>query len=321
MSCNDPVQVSVSGGQTSVPVQPTTVVQGPQDLSNLDLSTLNLGSLDLSTLNLAGLDLSQFDLTPLQTPVAQELGGYELTGGFADRTTGATGASDLGTDVQYTSQMVADRTWLRFGFATAQHLANDKPYWEHSTDENEAPGRISGTGGVGVPTGWTYDAASGLAIPDSYQNVGLFSGQYMPTDVNSMFNFTDNTAYNQERTTGNLKYTAATGSYNFSELRVGDYCQIRFSFNLTPQVPNTTVEVGLIWQTRDQAGNETFTFILAGEPISFGQNTVNTTYLMRPTITAYMASAEDVNARALPAIRADNLLLVQPLATLFNVSR
>tara|TARA_R110000796_G_scaffold48998_1_gene117246 strand:+ start:150 stop:947 length:798 start_codon:yes stop_codon:yes gene_type:complete len=224
-------------------------------------------------------------------------GGYELTGGFTDRTTGQSGASDVGTDVEYTSAMVADKSFLRFGFDSARQVANDAPYWGDGADASEAP--HSGT--------------------TDYEDVGLFSGAYMPVGVSSMFAYGENTAYNAASTTG-TEYNAAIGSYDMSELNVGDFCQFRFDFNLTAQEANTTVEVGLIWQTRDANNNDTFTFFLSGEPIFIGSG-AGDTYLARPTMSAYLASAEDVNARALPCIRADRPVFVQPLTTLFTVTR
>ena len=46
----------------------------------------------------------------------QSDGGYEFTGGFADRTTGTAGASELGSNVSYTQALVDSDTWPRFGF-------------------------------------------------------------------------------------------------------------------------------------------------------------------------------------------------------------
>lgn len=235
---------------------------------------------------------------PSTVNISAAQGGYEFTGGFTDRTTGAAGASDIGTDVEYTQAMVDANSFLRFGFDSARQIANDAPYWADGVDGGEAP--HAGT--------------------TDYQGVGLFSGFYMPAGVNNMFSFTDDTAYNAAATSGSLQYNAATGSYRMDELNVGDYCQFRFDFNLTPQEANTTVEVGLIWQTRDDADNGTFTFFLAGQPIFFG-NAAGQTFLNRPTISAYLASAEDVNARALPAIRADRPVYCQPLTTLYTVTR
>lgn len=227
-------------------------------------------------------------------------GGYEFTGGFTDRTTGQAGANDIGTDVEYTAEMVAAESWLRFGFDSDQQVTNDGPYWaDGAGGEYEAPG--SGTTG--------------------YRGVGLFSGFYMPHNVTSLFDFADSTSYNSAQTSGTLQYNAAGGSYDMSQLNEGDFCQFRFDFNVTPQFANTTVEVGLIWQTRDSVGNPTFTFALTGEPIFYGSGTTGRTFLNRPIITAYLASNEDVNARALPAIRSDQPVFIQPLTTLFTVGR
>lgn len=215
--------------------------------------------------------------------------GYEYTGGFTDRTTGTTG-TDLGTNVEYTAAMVADDQWLRFGFDSSQQVTNDQPYW---SDPSPAP----------------------------HNGIGLFGGAYMPSDIDSLFNFTLNDSFSAAQTGGDLNYTAATGSYDLSQINVGDFVIIRFDFNVVPQIANTTVEVGLIWQTRNNAGTPTFTFPLTAQPIFFGTGTVGVAYLNRPIITAYMASQEDVNAVALPAIRSDNPVLIQPLATLIQVSR
>lgn len=264
-------------------------------------------------------------LTQNVTQAAQ--GGYEFTGGFTDRVLGQAGANDIGNDVEYTSAMVSTSQWLRFGFDSTRQLANDKPYWSRSSDVEEAPGAIYGADAGNLPGDYSMDGSN--AYPDAYQGTGLFSGTYMPAEVTSMFNFTDNVTvqpdtnpgFNAASTSGDLQYNAATGSYNMSECKVGDFCQFRFDFNLTPQFANTTVEVGLIWQTRDSSGNSTFTFALTGEPLFYGSGTTGQTFLNRPNISAYLASAEDVNARALPAIRADQPVFIQPLTTLFTIGR
>lgn len=229
----------------------------------------------------------------------KSMGGYEFSGGFSDRTTGQTGTSDVGSNVSYTSADVAANRWRRFGFSSARQIANDQPYWSASGDPDEAP-------------------ASGTT---EYQGVGLFSGAYMPSGVTSMFDFTQDDTYNQAVTTGDNPYTAATGSLNWTQCKVGDLAEVRFDFNITPQFANTTVEVGLIFATRDADDNITFTFPLLTNPIFFGQGSVGKTFLNRPSISAYFASQEDVNARALPAIRADQPVLVQPLTILTTIKR
>lgn len=227
----------------------------------------------------------------LYTVGGESDGGYEFTGGFADRTTGTAGASDVGSNVLYTQDMVDNDRWLRFGFDPAQQNANDSAYWTEPTP---------------LPT----------------SGIGLFGGAYMPAGVSSMFDFDFNAStYSDAVETGDFQYTAATGSFDFSECRAGDLALVRFDFNVLPQVANTTLEVALIWQTRLADGTPTFTFALTGEPQYFGTGTVGQTFLARPFISAYFASDEDVNARALLAIRADNICQIQPLTTLTTIQR
>lgn len=259
----------------------------------------------------------------IENLIGDGTGGYEFTGGFENRTTGQAGASDIGTDVEYTAAQVLTQEWMRFGFSYDRQLANDKPYWTNGAGgADEAPGAIYGADANNLPDGFFMDGGTGR--PESYRGVGLFSGAYMPTGVTSLFDFAEDSTfspYNQAQTSGSLLYNAASGSYNMSQLNTGDFCSFRFDFNLTPQFANTTVEVGLIWQTRDSNDDATFTFALTGEPIFFGAGTTGRTFLNRPIMTAYLASIEDVNARALPAIRADQPVFVQPLTTLFVVGR
>lgn len=225
-----------------------------------------------------------------QLAVAQ--GGYEFTGGFTDRTTGTAGASDLGSNVLYTAEMVDEQRWLRFGFDATAQANNDFAYWSEP-----APAPTAG--------------------------VGLFGGSYMPGGVTSLFDYTFDApaAYSAAVETGDFQYTAATGSFDFTECSPGDLALVRFDFNALPQVANTTLEVAMIWQTRDSNDDATFTFALTGEPIFFGTGTVGRTFLNRPMLSAYFASAEDVNARALLAIRADNPVQIQPLTTLCTIVR
>ena len=218
-------------------------------------------------------------------------GGYEFTGGFSDRLSGQSGANDLGEYVAYTQAMADAGRWLRFGFSSASQAANDVPYWSDPT-------------------------------PATATDIGLFGGSYMPAGVESMFDFNFNAStYSDAVTTGGLQYTAASGSYDFSQCKAGDLALIRFDFNVVPQFANTTLEVGLIWQTRDANGNPTYTFPLTTQPIFFGEGSVGNVYLNRPIVSAYFASNEDVNAVALPAIRANNQIQVSPLTTLTTIQR
>ena len=223
-------------------------------------------------------------------PDVNDVDGYEFTGGFVDRTTGQSGANDLGTNVQYTAQMAANDQWYRFGFSEAQQAANDVAYFPIDTTK-------------------PFD-----------QTKGLFGGQHMPYGVTDLIDFSD-TSLSAENTTSDPKYTAATGSYDLTQLEVGDLVRVRFSFNVVPQIANSTLEVGLIFATRDEDDNVTFTFPLTTQPIYFGTGTQGQAYLNRVEMSAYIASPEDLNARLLPAIRCNNEILIQPLTTLIMVDR
>lgn len=215
--------------------------------------------------------------------------GYEFTGGFAERTTGQSGANDLGSNVQYTQAQADAGVWKRFGFSSTQQSANDVEYW----GETRAG----------------FD-----------QTKGLMGGLNMPEGFDNMFLF-DDTALSAAVTAGDLQYTAANGSYDFSSCKQGDRVLVRFSFNVVPQVANTTLEVGLIFATRDENDAVTFTFPLTAQPIFYGTGSQGKAYLNRVELSVYVASPEDINARALPAIRADNQILIQPLTTLYTVVR
>ena len=225
-------------------------------------------------------------------------GGYEFTGGFSERLSGQAGANDLGTFVAYTSDDVAHKRWKRFGFSSAANQANDNQYW-------------------------------GETDP-SYDNTkGLFGGLHMPAEVTRLFDFSYSGDYSNAlnpaivdpATDNEFRYSAADGSIDFTECLVGDLALVRFDFNVIPQVANTTLEVAMIWQTRNASNVGTFTFALTGEPLFYGTGTVGRTFLNRPLLSAYFASAEDVNARALLAIRADNPIQVAPLTTLVTIVR
>lgn len=229
--------------------------------------------------------------------VATETGsGYEFTGGFTDRTTGQSGANDLGSNTQYTAAMAADESWYRFGFDRSRQIANDVAYFPTDSFEN-------------------FD-----------QTKGLFGGAHMPEGITDLidFDFDDSGAsgsYSDAVTTGDLKYNAATGSYDLTQCDVGDLVKVRFSFNAVPQVANSTLEVGLIFMTRDASDQPTFTFALTTQPVFYGTGSQGVAYLNRVEMSAYIASDEDRNARLLPAIRCNNEILIQPLTTLISIIR
>ena len=219
-------------------------------------------------------------------PQGADAAGYELSGGF----------TDAGTAVDYTQTMIDADQWLRFGFDSTAQAAEDVAYW---TDPDPA------------------------LDPTFDQTKGVFGGLYLPDGSEELFDFDfdESPGYSAGVAGQSLNYTAATGSYDFSGCKPGDYANIRFDFNVTPQIANTTVQIAMIWQTRDDLGNPTFTFPLTGTPIFFGTGTVGKTFLNRPVITAYFASNEDVRAKALLAIKADNPIQIEPITTLATILR
>lgn len=218
--------------------------------------------------------------------------GYEFTGGFLERTTGQAGVSDTGDDFLYTQEMADSGIWKRFGFDATQQLSTDVPYWSQPA-------------------------------PKPTAGIGLFGGAYLPEGVSNVFDFDYSDAtFSPSGVTGEGEnYSAANGSFDFGQVKPGTFLQVRFDFNATPQINNTTVETALIWQTRDANNVPTYSFALAGQPITFGTDTVANTYLNRPVLTAYFASNEDVNARALLAIRSNNPIKIQPLTTLCVINK
>lgn len=214
-------------------------------------------------------------------------GGYEFTGGFELRDT---------NPVEYTTAMRDNDQWLRFGFTEAKRTEFDSVYWTDPDSANDPD----------------YDATK-----------GLFGGLHNPSGVTRLvdFTFSESPGYSAAVTGQSLNYTAASGSLDFSSCSVGDKAQVRFDFEVTPQIANTTIEIAMIWQTRDSGGNQTDLFALTGTPIFYGTGTVGKTFLNRPEITAYFASNEDVRAKALLAVKADNPIEIKPITTLVTIQR
>ena len=217
-------------------------------------------------------------------------GGYDRTSGFDEYQTGTEASQDPADYIEYTQELANSGTWKRFGITTAGNQARDNQWWGE-TNSN-------------------YDNTK-----------GLFGGLTAPAGVDHFFDFSENTAFNNAQTTGSLKYTQALGSFSLKECQVGDLVLARFDFNVMPLVTNTTVEVALIYANRDSSDNVTFTFPLTITPFFYGSGSVGKGFLLRPTITAYMANQQDVNSRSLVAIKADNPILVNPIGVLFTIQR
>lgn len=220
--------------------------------------------------------------------------GLSFTGGFTDRTTGQAGQSDIGSNRDYTTADANASRWMLLGIDATQQAANDSIYWG-------SPDTASFAG---------YDATK-----------GLFGGTQLPRGVDQLFNFTSTDLSSDGTLTNSDPYLGANGSLDFSTCQIGDKLECRFDFNVVPQIANSTLEVALIWVTRDSNDTPTFSFSLTHSPLFFGTGTVGITKLIRPVMTAYFASDEDINAVALPAIRCDNPIQIQPLTLLAAIQR
>ena len=217
-------------------------------------------------------------------------GGYGRSSAFDEYQTGTEASQDPADYVEYTQELANTGTWRRFGITTAGNQARDGNWW-------------------------------GETNPNYDQSRGLFGGLTNPAGVDNFFDFSENTAFNNAQTSGSLKYTQALGSFSLKECNVGDLVLARFDLNIMPMVTNTTVEVALIYANRDANDNITFTFPLTITPFTYGNGTVGRGYLLRPTITAYIANDQDINSRSLLAIKADNPILVNPIGVLFTIQR
>jgi hypothetical protein len=116
-------------------------------------------------------------------------------------------------------------------------------------------------------------------------------------------------------------FEGSTGRIYLNDLKYGDKLNVRFDFNIIPQIANTTVEAALWYANRGEDDAITYTFPLTAQPTFYGEGTVGNSYLNRTPISAWIASSEDTNALTLPAIKADNPIIIQPLGLLVSIDR
>lgn len=116
-------------------------------------------------------------------------------------------------------------------------------------------------------------------------------------------------------------FEGSTGRIYLNDLKYGDKLNVRFDFNIIPQIANTTVEAALWYANRGAEDAITYTFPLTAQPTFYGEGTVGNAYLNRTPISAWIASSEDTNALTLPAIKADNPIIIQPLGLLVSIDR
>jgi hypothetical protein len=215
--------------------------------------------------------------------------GYSHSGAFAGKPLSNNYVWEAGSGINYTQADVDIEVYKVFSLDRDVHLAVDNPYWSTPT-----------------PSGKT--------------DIGLFQGANLPSGVGTLvdYSFDFDTAYPSSTGTG---FEGSTGRIKLNDCVYGDQLRVRFDFNIIPQIANTTVEPALWYSNRDDSDNITFTFPLTTQPIFYGGGTVGNTYLNRVEISAWITSNEDVNALTLPAIKADNPVIIQPLGILITILR
>jgi len=215
--------------------------------------------------------------------------GYSHTGAFADKPTSNNYVWEAGAGINYTQDDVDNGVFKVMSLSRAVHEAVDNPYWSTPTP--------SGIGGI-----------------------GLFQGANLPDGVTTLvdYDFDYDIAYPASSGTG---FEGSTGRIRLNDLQYGDQLRVRFDFNVIPQIANTTVEPALWYSNRNDNDDITFTFPLTTSPVFYGTGTVGDTFLNRTEISAWITSNEDVNALTLPAIKADNPVIVQPLGILITIIR
>ena len=215
--------------------------------------------------------------------------GYSHTGAFADKPVSNNYVWEAGAGINYTAQNVNDELYKVMSLSRSVHEAVDNPYWSTPQPTNEL-------------------------------GIGLFRGANLPEGIDSLvdYNFVYNDNYDENGSTG---FEGSTGRIDLSDCVYGDQLRVRFDFNVIPQIANTTVEPALWYSNRNDSDEITFTFPLTTTPIFYGGGTVGKTYLNRVDISAWITSNEDVNALTLPAIKADNPVIIQPLGLLITILR
>jgi hypothetical protein len=215
--------------------------------------------------------------------------GYSHTGAFADKPVSNNYVWEAGAGINYTAQNVNDELYKVMSLSRSVHEAVDNPYWSTPQPTNEL-------------------------------GIGLFRGANLPEGIDSLvdYDFVYNDNYDENGSTG---FEGSTGRIDLSDCVYGDQLRVRFDFNVIPQIANTTVEPALWYSNRNDSDEITFTFPLTTTPIFYGGGTVGKTYLNRVDISAWITSNEDVNALTLPAIKADNPVIIQPLGLLITILR
>ena len=229
------------------------------------------------------------ELSINKTLAQQAKTGYSHSFAFAEKpqSNGYDWFPNIG--INYTTDDVVNETFKVFSLDRDVHLALDQPYWTNPT-------------------------------PSDPTDIGLFAGQNLPNNVDSLFDFVYD--FNAEYgTNGNTGFEDSIGRIRLNDCVPGDQLRVRFDFNVIPQIANTTIEPALWYSNRDENDNITFTFPLTSQPIFFGNDVVGKSFLNRVEISAWITSTEDINALVLPSIKSNNRVIIQPLGTLVTILR
>jgi len=219
----------------------------------------------------------------------ESVAGYSHTGAFAGKPLDNNYVWEAGVGISYTQSDVNNDLYKVFSLDKDVHLAVDNPYWS-----------------IPQPTG--------------KQNIGLFQGANLPDGIETLVDYEYDFDANYPASTG-TGFEGSIGRIKLNDLRYGDQLRVRFDFNAIPQIANTTLEPALWYSNRNDNDDITFTFPLTTQPIFYGGGTVGNTYLNRVEISAWITSNEDVNALALPSVKSDNPIIIQPLGLLITIIR
>ena len=217
-------------------------------------------------------------------------GGFTFTSGFAKRI-----VSGVNTAPIYVTDGEVNK-WIPLDFSADAQAIVDQPWWPGANPSN---------------------------------GIDLFGGSALPYGVSRMITFSLSGESQSWSTAGDVDVdgtlvgTNRAGTMRFDELDTGTTNLIRIDMNITPQIANTTIEVGLWFQPKltFNGANDGPAFALPGSPLFFGVGTVGQTFLARPTSSMYIASSSDQFAYAVPVFKSDNPVTIEPLSMLAQNGR
>ena len=205
-------------------------------------------------------------------------GGFTFTSGFAKRIVDGFNADPIYIDSNNVNK------WVPLDLSATIQAQVDAPWWPGAEPSN---------------------------------GIDLFGGSALPHGVTRMLDFGASWDTGGYSDVSDQLGTTRTGTLRFDELDTGTTNLLRYDMNITPQIANTTVEVGLWFENRSTLdGTPEYAFPLPGDPLFFGTGTVGNTYLSRPIGTMYIASVADQFAYAIPVVKSDNPIIIEPLSLL-----